>query len=87
MICPIGLPDLGSKAPAVIAAGICVQLLQHRAALAANRFRSAAYRDICVGLKSRQIIPDSDDLPRVQQVLRVQARFTVAISAKATGSL
>lgn len=36
MICPIGLPDLGSKAPAVIAAGICVQLLQHRAALAAT---------------------------------------------------
>ncbi len=36
MICPIGLPNLGSKAPAVIAAGICVQLLQHRAALAAT---------------------------------------------------
>lgn len=36
MICPIGLPDLGSKAPAVIAAGIGVQLLQHRAALAAT---------------------------------------------------
>ena len=34
MLCPIGLPDLGSKAPAVIAAGICVQLLQQRAGLA-----------------------------------------------------
>lgn len=37
MICPVGVPDLGSKDPAVIAAGIAVELLQRRAALAASR--------------------------------------------------
>jgi xanthine dehydrogenase accessory factor len=32
LICPIGLPDLGSKEPAAIAAGIAVQLLREKAA-------------------------------------------------------
>lgn len=31
LTCPIGLPELGSKAPAVIAAGMAVQLLQVKA--------------------------------------------------------
>jgi xanthine dehydrogenase accessory factor len=31
LICPIGLPGLGSKAPAIIAAGIAVQMLRLRA--------------------------------------------------------
>lgn len=30
LICPIGLPDLGSKEPAIIAAGVVVQLLRQR---------------------------------------------------------
>lgn len=37
MICPVGAKDLGSKHPAVIAAGIAVELLQHKAALALAR--------------------------------------------------
>jgi xanthine dehydrogenase accessory factor len=36
MACPIGLPGLGSKHPAIIAAGIAADLLQRRAALAAE---------------------------------------------------
>jgi len=35
LTCPIGLPDLGSKEPAAIAAGVAVQLLQEKAKLAA----------------------------------------------------
>ena len=34
--CPIGLPDLGSKEPAVIAAGVAVHLLQWRVAVRRN---------------------------------------------------
>lgn len=37
MICPVGIKDLGSKHPAVIAAGITVELLQRKAALALAR--------------------------------------------------
>ncbi|MCZ8185418.1 MAG: xanthine dehydrogenase accessory protein XdhC [Beijerinckiaceae bacterium] len=37
MICPVGVKDLGSKDPAVIAAGIAVELLQRKAALALAR--------------------------------------------------
>jgi xanthine dehydrogenase accessory factor len=38
LACPIGLPGLGSKEPAVIAAGIVVQLLRERAQrLASNQ--------------------------------------------------
>ncbi|MFY8113771.1 MAG: xanthine dehydrogenase accessory protein XdhC [Rhabdaerophilum sp.] len=48
MICPVGLTDLGSKHPAVIAAGITVELLQRKAALALARpgdmFRQQAGR-------------------------------------------
>lgn len=36
LTCPIGLPDLGSKEPAVIAAGVAVQLLQEKAKQAAT---------------------------------------------------
>ncbi|MCZ8184612.1 MAG: xanthine dehydrogenase accessory protein XdhC [Beijerinckiaceae bacterium] len=37
MICPVGVKDLGSKHPAVIAAGITVELLRHKATLALAR--------------------------------------------------
>ncbi len=37
LTCPIGIKDLGSKEPAVIAAGVAVQLLQERAAAAARQ--------------------------------------------------
>ncbi|MBN8534064.1 MAG: xanthine dehydrogenase accessory protein XdhC [Rhizobiales bacterium] len=36
LTCPIGLPDLGSKEPAAIAAGIAVQLLRERAQRSAS---------------------------------------------------
>jgi xanthine dehydrogenase accessory protein XdhC len=36
LTCPIGLKDLGSKEPGVIAAGVAVQLLQEKAKLAAT---------------------------------------------------
>lgn len=36
LLCPIGLPDLGSKEPAAIAAGIAVQLLREKAGRAAS---------------------------------------------------
>lgn len=37
LTCPIGFKDLGSKEPAVIAAGVAVQLLQERAKAAESR--------------------------------------------------
>lgn len=37
LTCPIGIRDLGSKEPAVIAAGVAVQLLQERAKAAESR--------------------------------------------------
>lgn len=37
LTCPIGIRDLGSKEPAVIAAGVVVQLLQERAGQAARQ--------------------------------------------------
>jgi xanthine dehydrogenase accessory factor len=45
LACPIGLPDLGSKEPAVIAAGIVVQLLRERAQRSASDHTSRGERN------------------------------------------
>jgi xanthine dehydrogenase accessory factor len=45
LTCPIGLPDLGSKEPAVIAAGIVVQLLREKAQRSASDQSSRGERN------------------------------------------
>ena len=46
LVCPIGLPTIGSKHPAVIAAGVAVQLLERDEALAES---SAQVREVVAG--------------------------------------
>ena len=46
LVCPIGLPTIGSKHPAVIAAGVAVQLLERDEALAES---SARVREVVAG--------------------------------------
>jgi xanthine dehydrogenase accessory factor len=47
LTCPIGLPELGSKAPAVIAAGVAVQLLQLKARQASDLWSAKDKLDAC----------------------------------------
>lgn len=46
LVCPIGLTEIGDKAPAAIAAGIAAQLLIRRAAAASRVLSSAAVPDL-----------------------------------------
>lgn len=51
LTCPIGLPDLGSKAPAVIAAGVAVQLLQLKARQASDLWSAKDEPDACQSVR------------------------------------
>ena len=46
LVCPIGLPTIGSKHPAAIAAGVAVQLLERDEALATS---AASVRGVVAG--------------------------------------